>query len=159
LEFFTAGEIMDFALASDPRLKYALLAALIITSFALNWGTQEARNWFDKGMERASAKDMHGAIAYFDKALELNPRMAEAYANRGAMKGKLGDYEGAAADLSMAVKLKPALASAWFNLGGAKYRLGDIQSAGEDFDKAHQIDPNVFPDAWTQLDRMKGQAG
>ena len=38
---------------------------------------------------------MDGAIADYNKAIELNPNYAEAYYNRGSEKSDLKDYDGA----------------------------------------------------------------
>jgi tetratricopeptide (TPR) repeat protein len=51
--------------------------------------------------------DLDGALADFNKAIELNARLAYAYNNRGLVKETKGDLVGALADLTKALELKP----------------------------------------------------
>ena len=53
--------------------------------------------------------DREGAIADFDRAIELNPNHAGAYYNRGSAKSDLGDQAGAEADRKRAIELDPAV--------------------------------------------------
>jgi tetratricopeptide (TPR) repeat protein len=47
------------------------------------------------------------ALAYYDKALELNPRDSLAFINRGAARLAMKDAAGAVEDIKMAVQLAP----------------------------------------------------
>jgi tetratricopeptide (TPR) repeat protein len=58
-------------------------------------------------MARMSKSDWNGAIAEFNRAIELDPNFAEAIGNRGAAKGALKDFDGALADYDRAIKLMP----------------------------------------------------
>ena len=53
---------------------------------------------------------MNGALADYDKAIQLKPSLAEAFRYRGSAKQVLGDYDGALADYNQATRLKPQLA-------------------------------------------------
>ena len=54
-------------------------------------------------------------LADCNKALELDPKFAEAYANRGIFKGNAGDFDGAVADYDKVVELKPREARSYLN--------------------------------------------
>ncbi|RTZ05261.1 tetratricopeptide repeat protein [Flavobacterium sp. GSP27] len=87
------------------------------------------------------------AIKLYDKAIELNPTVAQAYFNRGACKGNSFDFEGAIKDYDKAIELNPEYMKAYGNRGNAKINTltskGNIKptseqtkSACEDFNKA-----------------------
>jgi tetratricopeptide (TPR) repeat protein len=50
--------------------------------------------------------DPASAIKDFDRAIELNPKYANAYRNRAAARKAAGDLQGAAADLERAKQLE-----------------------------------------------------
>ena len=74
---------------------------------------------------RTRLGDYQGAIADYDRALELNPQFAQAYYNRGNAKRTLKDYQGAIADYDKAIELNPRFAQAYYNRGVAKSDLGN----------------------------------
>jgi tetratricopeptide (TPR) repeat protein len=87
------------------------------------------------------------AIKLYDKAIELNPTVAQTYFNRGAVKGNNFEFEGAIIDYDKAIELKPEYMEAYGNRGNAKINMfrtkGNIsptpeqtESACEDFHKA-----------------------
>jgi len=49
--------------------------------------------------------DRQGALADFNRAIELDPNFPDAYNNRGAIKETIGDIAGAIADLQKAADL------------------------------------------------------
>ena len=55
-------------------------------------------------------KNYSGAIADFDKAVEINPRFANAYYYRGISKYYCGDHSGAVIDCKKAIEIDPAYA-------------------------------------------------
>jgi antitoxin component YwqK of YwqJK toxin-antitoxin module len=90
------------------------------------------------------------AISLYNKAIEINPTVAQAYFNRGACKGNLFDFEGAVVDYDKAISLDPNYMKAYGNRGTAKINLyttkGTLNptleqtaSACEDFNKAKEL--------------------
>ena len=63
------------------------------------------------------------AIPYYDKAINLNPRFAEAYCNRGIDRAKFEDYEGAISDFNKSINIKPELTTAFFNKVHVKRKM------------------------------------
>ncbi len=71
---------------------------------------QTAEEWFYSGVAKFNLKDYRGAIADYNKAIELDPTEATAYNNRGHVKLNLEDYRGAIADCNKAIELNPTFA-------------------------------------------------
>jgi len=74
-------------------------------------------------------RDWDGAIADFDRALQFDPKLAQAYDNRGDAKTETGDFDGAIADFNRALQLNPKYAKAYDNRGLAKLSRGDLDGA------------------------------
>ncbi len=55
------------------------------------------------------------SIAYFNKAIEINPRLASAYINRGIAYFGKGQYDKAISDFNRAIESNPRLAEAYTN--------------------------------------------
>ena len=65
-------------------------------------------NPFSRGnAKEAILNDYKGAISDFDKAIELNPKDADAYICRGTAKAILNDYKGAILDYDKYIELNP----------------------------------------------------
>jgi Flp pilus assembly protein TadD len=79
------------------------------------------------------------AIAYFNKALDINPRDAETYYNRGVAHDELGQYDKAIADYTKAIEINPNLAEAYNNRGIAHYEKGKYDMACSDWKRACEL--------------------
>lgn len=77
--------------------------------------SQTAKDYYIKGCDKIDLKDYIGAIADFNKAIELNHEYINAYYNRGSAKGNLQDFRGAIADFNIAIKLNAKLAVAYYS--------------------------------------------
>jgi tetratricopeptide (TPR) repeat protein len=58
-----------------------------------------------RGVARQRRGDLARAVSDYNWAIELNPRLTDAYLNRGAVRYEQGQYDGAIADCAQAIKL------------------------------------------------------
>ncbi|WP_413440601.1 tetratricopeptide repeat protein [Synechococcus sp. MIT S1220] len=132
-------------------------AGLLTTQAAF---AQTAIELFNSGLDKAKSGNLKGAITDWTKAIEIDPKYADAYYNRGVVKHDLKDYRGAIADYTKAIKYYPndLDAGVYDNRGGAKYELKDYQGAISDYTKAIQINSN-YAKAYTNRGVVLGIVG
>jgi len=73
----------------------------------------------NKAIAFYNKRQFKDAEVAFKKAIELNPKYAEAYANLGALYAKFKEYNKAIELYQTCIKLKPTYAGAYTNLGNA----------------------------------------
>ncbi len=83
------------------------------------------------------------AISDYSKALEINPRDAEAYYNRGIVYNRKGQYDEAISDFSKALEINQRYALAYQNRGIAHDNKGEYDQAISDYTKALEINPKA----------------
>jgi tetratricopeptide (TPR) repeat protein len=81
------------------------------------------------------------AFAYFNRAVELDPKNAVAYNERGEARTFIGQDTAALADFEKAIKLKPDLAKAYINRALYNENLKHYPKAILDFNKAIELNP------------------
>jgi len=91
-----------------------------------------------------------------NRALPLNPKLAEALNHRGVVWFVKGNFKRAVADFEQALKLKPRLAEAYGNRGLVWLLLGWPQEAEADFTRCRELGGTLKPDAEKLLREMKG---
>lgn len=97
-----------------------------------------------RGSEWSQSKEQHDrAIADFDQAIELDPRLAQAHYGRGDAYRAKGDTKRAIADYDKAIGLSPKLSYAYIGRGLAHWQIADLGRAIADFDKAIALRPRV----------------
>ncbi|MBZ9786995.1 tetratricopeptide repeat protein [Psychroflexus sp. CAK57W] len=99
-----------------------------------------AKEYFDDAVLKENNKNYKGAIADYDKSLEINPKSVKAYNNRGNVKSSLKDYKGAISDFNKAIAINPKDVFAYCNRGIVKTKMKNYDGAISDFNKAISID-------------------
>ena len=149
---FASGYLFDESMLADlDRHGLAFLSKpfgpdeLIELVLLLLWrGGESASNalhFFSCGLMKQVTGDLQGSLRDLDRAIDLDPRDAEARNLRGEVKRDLGDYAGAVADCDAALDILPGYTEAYFNRGAAWCALGNLDGATSDLDKAIELDP------------------
>ena len=99
----------------------------------------EALDWFNQGNQQNEAGNFAGAIASYDKVLEIRPDLFEGWFNRGNALSNLGQFEEAIASYDKAIELNPDLQEAWHNRANALFNLGRLDEAKASLEKAQEI--------------------
>jgi lipoprotein NlpI len=84
--------------------------------------------------------DNAGAVAAFDRAIALDPGLADAYRNRGVAYRNLKRYDRAIRDYDEAIRLDPTSAGTYNSRGFALQLMQEYDRSIEDFDRAIALD-------------------
>ena len=115
-----------------------------------NKSSDSKEMFLHRGIAKFQLSDHKGAIADYDRAIDLDSKYAIAYYNRGTAKSKWRDKEGAKADYDYtnaitdydrAISINPQYAYAYNNRGIARKKSGNLPGAIADYDRAIEINP------------------
>ncbi|MBN3869893.1 tetratricopeptide repeat protein [Nostoc sp. JL33] len=131
--------------ATDPQV---IIKALINQFNAADDSTtNEAKFWFNQGVDQYNSGNFASAIASYDRAIEIKPDYDSAWYNRGVALTNLGRFEQAIASYDRAIQIKPDLHDAWNYRGATLDNLGRFEEAIASYDNAIKIKPD-FHIAW-----------
>ena len=82
---------------------------------------QRVSAYVNRGIAKRKLKDYQGAIADYDKAIEISPQLSRVYKNRGITKENNGDLKGACRDYKKAVSLGNQGTAQWLNSEGGAW--------------------------------------
>ena len=104
--------------------------------------SERARLFGNRGLAYLNQSKHAQAVADFDKAIELLPTMAFAYANRGMSKLQQKKLDAALADVSKAIELRPGYEYAMLARGFIETDKKQFAEAAADFRKVLQSSPD-----------------
>jgi TolB-like protein/Flp pilus assembly protein TadD len=90
------------------------------------------------------------------KALELDPKLAEAHASRGLALLVSEDFAEAEAEFTTALELNSRLFQAYYYYGRARFHQGDLEGAAELFAKAAEVDPADYQSRCLRVQILRG---
>jgi tetratricopeptide (TPR) repeat protein len=106
--------------------------------------TKTEQEWFNQGLQQANQGDLEGAIASWDKALEINPFLSQGWHNRGSALSNLGRLHEAINSFDRAILLNADDLEAWNSKGNALYGLEQWEKAITCWDKGLKLQPNYY---------------
>jgi tetratricopeptide (TPR) repeat protein len=128
----------------------AAIALLLLFNYLNRPNPIQAREYYERGVEKSRNKDAAGAVQAFNKSIQLNPNNAETFYRRANANYDLKKYQEAIADYSQAIALNPNYFQAYFNRGLARHDFNDKRGAIEDYTQVLKLQPN---DADTYYER------
>jgi tetratricopeptide (TPR) repeat protein len=106
--------------------------------------SSEATGYLGLGTVREATRDTAGAVAFYRKALDLDPELKEARERLGGLYSESGRTDLALSLSREAVSLDSTDMPSWLTIGDLQRQSGDSASAMETFRAAAVR----FPDAW-----------
>lgn len=167
--------LMGLALVRWPKkyAGYGLLVVILSFSVYTHQRTKHYKNlvsFSDAGIKESpdfylfyqikgdiaySKKDIRGALAYSNKAIDIRPDKGELYSNRGSTYFALGNYQEAIHDFSEAIAKAGKRKEFVLNRCIAYGRLNKIDSALQDYVYLKACCPDFIPEKLkTQLDKL-----
>ncbi|KAH0626000.1 hypothetical protein JD844_034399, partial [Phrynosoma platyrhinos] len=134
----TLPEIFDAAAAKEPQQNTPTPEPITPSEEE----AAEAERLKSEGNEQMKAENFESAVAYYGKAIELNPSNAVYYCNRAAAYSKLGNYAGAVRDCERAINIDPKYSKAYGRMGLALSSLNKLSEAIIYYQKALELDPD-----------------
>ncbi|NEQ35854.1 MAG: tetratricopeptide repeat protein [Okeania sp. SIO3I5] len=102
---------------------------------------KDAESYYDRGAKHYKQGEYEKALADFNQAIQLNPKLAKAYNDRGIVYRKQGKYEKAIADYNQAIQINPEDADYYNNRGIVYKKQGEYEKALADYSQAIQLNP------------------
>lgn len=93
------------------------------------------------GIQYAKMEKYEEAVKCYKKAIEIKPKLIEAYSNLAGTYNTLKKYDEGIKYASEAIKIKPDFSEAYNNLAIAFYYKGDKKNAIINMEKAVQLNP------------------
>ena len=113
---------------------------------------EDAKSHLLKAYRLHRQKNYNQALAELNKAIQIDPRNAEAYYWRGRTLVNLGRLDQGAEDLNRAVQFKPDYAEAYDHLGWLASRRGDLDEGIAYLTKSIEFKPE---NAWAFYNRSR----
>ena len=91
--------------------------------------SKEARYFLGRAMEATTRSNPEQVIAYFDRAIEMDPGFAMAWNEKGNYLDLIGKFDEALSCYDSALTIEPDDAEIWFNKGLTLKKVGREKEA------------------------------
>ena len=149
-DFYIQGRIYYRQLhhsSTEYAIELFSRAIQIDTNYALAYaGLADSYSQFYMYFDR-NEDNLRQALAASEKALELDPELAEAHSSRGIVLTQIKQYKEAEKEFEIAIQLNPRLFVAYYQ-GGRTYKVqGKHEQALRLFEKATHVRPEDYESA------------
>jgi tetratricopeptide (TPR) repeat protein len=137
------GQSLNFAIPSERILQLKVNALQTFTSLTADTQKNKRSNaerMYSQGVAQLSRDDYGRALAFFERATELDPNYAEAWYQAGFCYGSLGRHNEALKASKQALKLRPDWTEALVNIGASNFALGNYKDAVDSYKQALRLD-------------------
>jgi len=148
--FKEAKEEFEKTLKVDPLFDPAKNLLRFIEDLTAKRIEEKAAIHFFKGIACHNKRQSDRAIFHYTKAIEIDPRFADAYINRGLAYDSKGQFDQAISDYNKAIELNPRDADAYYHRGNTYRRKDQYEQAVFNYNKAIEINPR---DAYAYYNR------
>lgn len=87
----------------------------------------------ERAYHRLEQGNLQGALADYNRAIELKSDAPDMYINRGLVKDRLGDLQGAINDFTLAIRLNDRYEKPWFCRANVLTKQGKLTQAVDDY--------------------------
>ena len=117
--------------------------AQAIEQFNILVSLEDSNCWtyFYRGIAKYNLGDVRGALADFERSVELNPVFTNGYHYRAITKSRLGEYDSALEDFEKAIQLRPGNNGIYFSRGVTYFLAQHFEEAVSDFDRYLRHEP------------------
>ncbi|WP_269607108.1 CHAT domain-containing tetratricopeptide repeat protein [Prochlorococcus marinus] len=138
--------VLIAALLVPVAMDGAFVAEVIPEVFISSESPKESADYYlHQGLEQLNSGDYPGALENFNKTIELDPSVWQAYHNRAIIKFDQKNFLGALADYTKSIELNAdSFYWSFFNRGKTRQKLGDSKGAIDDYSKAIEINPKNY---------------
>lgn len=142
LPYYLLGKTYDAAEEAQPRIFEA------IESYLRNepkdaWAYLHHARMLHARQQDSASPDFRAARLDLEKALSLDPKLAEAYVELGVLLQAEDRFPQSIAPLESAVRLAPDVSSAQYRLGVAYERVGEKEKARRQFEIVQRLKSDV----------------
>ncbi len=115
----------------------------VVTNAIDNGYYHNGMMYFGRGVEYGDLNKQQLALADFNKAIELNPEMRDAYKFRSTLHANNGQIDLALKDIEKYLKYDPTDVVTWNNLAMIYMRQGKLQQSIDAFTKTIELKPTA----------------
>lgn len=143
VEIENARRMFQQAIERDPE--FALAWAGYADCFSLEIMYADPTPWFKDKAREAS-----------ERALALNPELAEAHASSGLAHLVCEEFEQAELEFNKAIELDPRLFEAYYYFARTRFHQGDMEAAASLFAQAASVNPEDYQSRLLRVQILRG---